>query len=561
MRRIIPRLSLLCALLLWSACSSDAPSTPEPTPDDPGAPSPDTSPEAGEETGEEETTETEGDPIEDTGADVEARITPDDLTWPEGDEPPFTPYLHLNALDMAPVRGHVTRRGTIHLHTGYSHDACDGRVWLKNTDPSVADGDDNISIIPGTTHLRVNDLFHACNDDVRASVCSVQQDFLFVTDHNGNFPSFEYPEVLLYRPSEGDELIVHEENPTANRMTCPDGREVMLAAGVDTHLLAFGLEHHVREDMDERRSVYGSKTVEAVEELREAGALVVSGYSDEWDADLLFSLPFDGFEIYNPATNLRRNMGAVLSMVSRILFEPERLPVAQLLLMPVFEENEENLWRWAVLSQLRPIFNYLGTNAHQNVFNRDAGDGERLDSFRRMMAWFSNYVLLPEGKSFYHDRDLKAAIGAGQHYGVFDYLGAAIGFDYHATVGGETYEMGTQLDLDPEVTLHVAIPRVYGTLPNEVEAPVLSGRILRADDREWVEVATGSEDFSFTVTEPGVYRAEIRMVPRHLRPWMGNEGDQWMHDYIWIYANPIFVGMEFVDDLPGVTPEAPEGRE
>ncbi len=71
-----------------------------------------------------------------------------------------------------------------------------------------------------------------------------------------------------------------------------------------------------------------------------------------------------------------------------------------------------------------------------------------------------------------------------------------------------------------------------------------SARILKADDGEWVEVASGGEDLRETVTA-GSYRAEIRMTPEHLRPWLGPEADRYVMDYPWIYSNPIYVGMGF----------------
>lgn len=457
--------------------------------------------------------------------------------------PLFDPLVTHGAELHAPVRGLTARRGTIHLHTGYSHDACDGEVWLKDADPELADGE-TIVTVEGSSHLMVVERWNECNQDVRRAVCDVQQDFLFFTDHNNNYPSFEYPDVLLYQPDDGDELIMRDGQPAAMWMTCPSGRRVLMSAGVDTHLLAFGLERHVVEDIAERRRIYGTRTEEAVQMLRDAGALVVSGYSDEWDPDLLFALPFDGFEIYNPATNLRRNLGATGTLITEMGLRPERAPHPQLALLPLFEENDENLWRWSRLSEIRPIFNYLGTNAHQNVFRTPVFEGERIDSFRRMMSWFANYVLIDEAISHADDRQLKEAIGAGRHYGVFEFLGVAIGFDYHAARGDSVWEMGSRISLDEgPVRLNVQVPTLYGALHDGMEAPEISARVLRAHEDDWLVVEQGTESFSTDITEPGVYRVDVRMVPHHLRAWLGEKADEYIRDVVWVYSNPIFVGV------------------
>ena len=489
----------------------------------------------------------EGDPSpppeEDPSDEVRAELNGEEDAEDDEPGPRFDPLVPVGAEIHEPVRGRVVQRGTIHLHTGYSHDACDGEVWMKNADPAEADGE-RILQVPGTSHLLVVEAFEACNRDVRQAVCDVAQDFLFHTDHNANFPSFEYPDVLLYRPDLGDELIERDGAPSAMWLRCADGRRVMMSAGVDTHLLAFGLERHVVEDMAERRRIYGSKTEEAVELLREAGALVVSGYSDEWDVDLLFALPFDGFEIYNPATNLRRNLNATIALVAQMIRRPDDAPHPQFALLPIFEENEENLTRWSTLAELRPIFNYLGTNAHQNVFKTPLVRGERVDSFRRLMSWFANYVLVPEGQERYDDRDYKAALGAGLHYGVFEYLGVARGFDYHGRRGDDVYEMGSRVSLEEgPVTLHVRIPEFYGRLPRGERAPEVWARVLRAEEGAWTEVARGEDDFSVTVEQPGVYRVDVRMVPHHLRPWLGTRAEEYIREVVWVYSNPIFVGV------------------
>jgi hypothetical protein len=58
-------------------------------------------------------------------------------------------------------------------------------------------------------------------------------------------------------------------------------------------------------------------------------------------------------------------------------------------------------------------------------------------------------------------------------------------------------------------------------------------------------VAAGQTDLSYDATTPGVYRAEIRIVPEHLRPWLGLRADLFVVERIWVYSNPIYVGVTY----------------
>ncbi|HJL15845.1 MAG TPA: hypothetical protein RMH99_09325 [Sandaracinaceae bacterium LLY-WYZ-13_1] len=43
------------------------------------------------------------------------------------------------------------------------------------------------------------------------------------------------------------------------------------------------------------------------------------------------------------------------------------------------------------------------------------------------------------------------------------------------------------------------------------------------------------------MTEPGAYRAEVRMVPEHARPFLGSRADRLVREVVWVYANPVHV--------------------
>ena len=75
-----------------------------------------------------------------------------------------------------------------------------------------------------------------------------------------------------------------------------------------------------------------------------------------------------------------------------------------------------------------------------------------------------------------------------------------------------------------------------------MQPPLLTTRILRATAQSWVEVASASGDLRFRPSEPGAYRAEIRMRPRHLRQALGDYDARAIDgDMVWVYANPIYI--------------------
>ena len=55
------------------------------------------------------------------------------------------------------------------------------------------------------------------------------------------------------------------------------------------------------------------------------------------------------------------------------------------------------------------------------------------------------------------------------------------------------------------------------------------------------EVTRVEGDLDEAVAEPGAYRVEIRMEPRHLREHLGALADLADREIVWIYGNAIVV--------------------
>ena len=162
--------------------------------------------------------------------------------------------------ELPPLDAWPARRGVLHVHSPFSHDACDGE-GLKDGVPNKP-----------------------CADDLRAAACEVGLDFVLLTDH----PSFmqDYPFEDLLGARKGDELLYDGNVPVANRITCPDDHVVLFAVGYEsTHTLPLGLHHHVAAEFyagltDDAPLADASALVAA---LQGAGAVVGIAHSEEDD--------------------------------------------------------------------------------------------------------------------------------------------------------------------------------------------------------------------------------------------------------------------------------------
>jgi hypothetical protein len=433
---------------------------------------------------------------------------------PQG--PYATPDTVMPATELAPVRGHVVRRGIVHLHSPYSHDACDD-------DP-----------FPGGVRNE------ACFQELRRGLCQTSQQFACLSDHAAHFAEHEFPDVLLHAP--GDRLVERGGRPVANFIACEGGGEVLVLAGTETGMMPIGLERHPEGSIDERKAAYRAAGPEAIEAMKALGALVFLHHTEEWSIEQVTGWPIDGIEIYNTHRNLMDRLDLALELVLKLETDPQDLPDMDLMLQTFFQENQADLIRWALAAQTRRLPGVLATDAHRNAFPGQAPDGERLDSFRRMLRMFSNYALVPEA-SAWDDLALKEALSEGRLYGAFDDLGYPVGFDFHAVASGRTYELGAAVPASPGVRLRVRAPRVYRLDP-AAEPPAIRARLLRAEaDGTWSETAAGEGELDVEVG-PGAYRAEILMTPHHWRPLLGVEAERWLRERPWIYANPIYVGQE-----------------
>jgi hypothetical protein len=215
-------------------------------------------------------------------------------------------------------------------------------------------------------------------------------------------------------------------------------------------------------------------------------------------------------------------------------------PEPDLALLSFLEPSGPALARWDELhaAGLR-VTGSAGTDAHENTLPLTLRDGERGDSYRRMMRWFSNVVLTDRLRD---PAAIEAAIADGRMFVAFELLGTPVGFDVVATGPAGTVEQGGELPASGGALLTVAVPTVFelaATLPT----PNIRARVIRIDAGGAAEVAAGpGPTLTVPLDRPGAYRVEILMTPRHLGPYLGSLGPAYAERELpWIYSNPIYV--------------------
>lgn len=422
-------------------------------------------------------------------------------------------------------RGRRQVRAIVHLHSHWSHDACDG-------DPQPGG-------IPDED----------CLADLREGLCTTRIDVAFLSDHAAHADEAPLENRLLDR--DGDEVLVDEQGRSVGAwLACPSGHRTLMLPGVEASLMPLA----IREDLPE---AWGSSTPENVQALRESGAAVWLAHTEERSLSELEALGLDGFEIYQLHANLDPGIRedylglepyGYLEDVAPFFFpEPNGIldpPHPDLAPLGFLELNEPSIVALETLGLTQRLAVTGGTDAHQNVFPTDASDGERIDSYRRMLRWFNNRLLVAGELT---PDSAREALLEGRNHIAFEVFGTPVGFDFTAEIDGSTYELGEELVLDRGIArLLVTLPQLDSRSPASETPPLVTGRLYRASEkgRELVEEWTdGPLDLS--VTQPGVYRVEIWITPFHLRPYLGEVASDYEgRQVLWIQSGAIFLREE-----------------
>lgn len=469
----------------------------------------------------------------------------------------------------------TVRRGVMHMHSPYSHDACDGEGLMGDT-PN-----------PG------------CLADLRAALCASGHDFVMLTDHPAHMQEHPFEQVLLYSESAGD-LLVSDGDATYNRMRCTADRSVVVAAGYEsTHTMPLGLHHHVDP------ALYAGLTDEVplaeakalIDGLEAGGAVTAIAHSEESDlsAARIVEVGLDAMEWYNPHGNFKTALGGdniagdpatVLELLQGLLpfmagsnsgAHPDLVYLRLLPKWPV-----EGFAKWREVQRSRPVTGIFGSDVHQNVSvdpicanpnpvlqatcvaaakavlpdalvglvaggTLTMSDGDRLDSYLRILRWLENRVLTPPGELDL--AQLQDSLRAGRSYGLFSVFGDPEGLRFAGRAPDEsTLWIG---DAAPgPVALELRVPARPVALggaaftPAEGDQAELRAELWRTDAKGSTKVheSTGlGAIIPFVADQPGAYHVELWLRPQHLRGALGSEkalADGW---FLWVITNPIRV--------------------
>ena len=418
------------------------------------------------------------------------------------------------------ARGFTTARGIVHLHSPYSHDACDGM-------PRDAQGVPN----------------EPCLEHLRAALCTARIDYAALTDHDDTMADEEFATLFNMRGS--DQPVMSGSAQIASRMSCDNGHEVLISVGGENDLMPIMFDRHVTGTVDERHSILNGKSAAAIQAMRDAGALIWVAHTEQHPTDELRMVAPNGIELYNLHANIDPKIRAdflgldgytaISSAVEFADTNPGH-PEPDLALLSFLSPNEPALTRWnELLAEGRHVAATAGSDAHENALPVMLADGERGDSYRRVMRWFSNIVLVADPKD---PVQIEAALAKGRLFAVFEIMGTPEGFDVFATGGGE---LGDTVTFNATHLL-VKVPTVRGLDPT-LPAPEIKATVIRLTTGGATTVASGNgPDLDVALPGPGAYRVEVSIVPRHLGPYLRDLGPGFAEQELpWIYTSAIYV--------------------
>jgi hypothetical protein len=427
---------------------------------------------------------------------------------------------------MGVRRGLTPARGIVHLHSPYSHDACDNHP----RDPQTGAPNE------------------PCLADLRLALCTDRIDFAALTDHDASMADEDFPTLFNMRGTDQPILNAGGEQ-VGSRILCDNGHQVLVSVGGENDIMPVMLDRHPPGTVAERHAIYNGVDPAAIDAFHAAGGLAWIAHTEQHPIEQLRLLQPDGIEVYNLHANIAPDIretylglppdDAITAAVAFADTQPGH-PEPDLAILSFISPNQPAIDRWnQVLGDGRHLPATAGSDAHENAIPVPLADGERGDSYRRVLRWFGNIVLVADPRD---PVQIEAALGQGRLFAAFEVLGTPRGFDVHADGGGATYELGDTVPFGTDATLTVDVPAILG-LDATLPAPEIRARILYIDAAGPHEVAAGAgPTLTAPMSAPGAYRVEVTMVPHHLKPYLGDlRAPIDTTEVPWIYASPVYV--------------------
>lgn len=425
------------------------------------------------------------------------------------------------AAALPAVRGQVTRRGIVHLHTPWSHDACDGDGLIDGQpDP-------------------------ACLDALRDGLCAAGIDVAWVTDHPSHAAAQPFADRLLVVGP--DDAVVTEGGETLGaRWACSSGAVdgVLLRPGYEDDLMPVGLRRPLSADPAEEDALASSASAASIAAMHAAGGDVLVAHTEGKELGYLESLVDQGvagvevFSLHAAFDPRIRQDDLGLDPLGwteglTTFTAPTATAQPDLLVTGALEEQAVSIARWDALQARGRVVGTAGSDAHQNVLPSLLADGERGDSYRRSLRWMSQHLRLPEGADPDHPEALQAALIEGRSAVVLEILGAPAGWDVRVEApDGAVTELG---EAGPGGTLEVVCPTLAAGSPRGPDDPDIHASVFK-DGALWAEGCGPHE-----TDGPGAYRVRFDLTPHHLRPFYGDDPDPWITRRPWMWTQHVRV--------------------
>lgn len=462
-------------------------------------------------------------------------------------------------------RGYIHLRGIVHVHSLYSHDGC-----ISNHEDVEAS--------------QRTAFFEKCLQELRKAPCESGIDFVMQTDHPGDLRDQKFEDALHFQ--KGDQIFYDNKGrPFANKVLCSNGshvnhyyfyvgtegsKQMPIAMAGPIPPEVFSTSVDINTPLEKAQA--------AIAMVHELGGYMFAAHTEEDNipAERIIALPLDGMEIYNVHAGLMDVLGSHMDsffLVDRFMAKG---PDPTLVLLTFLKPLESNPKKFDKVAPHIRISHIIATDIHRNVelpalcaggledggmcenlaseypyfaqFLVNGGpvllsDGERIDSYRRSFRWYSNHALVTSD-----DPDaIREAIGKGRNYAVFDLMGMPDGFDFFAIGDGKVYEMGSEITNASQVTLYYRAPHLVAPpwgIENvtDYSDAILVTTIIKATSDGTEIVAQGQiSEASFVVSEPSVWRVEIWITPKHLRPALVGVENLSESSYPYLYSNAIFI--------------------
>lgn len=417
-------------------------------------------------------------------------------------------------------------RTLVHMHSVYSHDACDGKPF-RNSGPNMP-----------------------CLRSLRKAMCDNHIDIVFLTEHKDRMALYDFNQLLV--PLEGDEVRWENDHIISLTHHCPSGHRTLYLPGAENHLMPIGQMRHPEPIMSAAQrnpddglwKAYQAHDRAGVERFHDTGALVAIPHLEKRSLEKLRELRPDILEIYNVHANLQKLTGSrnplkwlkhasgLLSYLYNPFVEPDLFGLDFIEVFPA------NLKKWGQYSVNHPVSAVFGSDAHENTFPVNASDGERIDSYRRVTRTFSNTLIVPRHAPLTRETALEA-LARARALMVFEVLGTPRDFEFLVSHSSAEASLGEILMNDTSTPATFSNPAAFVRVSASHPDPILL-KIWKASVQGWTLVDK-IEDSTWAGRLPGKgkYRVEVYIKAKHLFPQLPGKWLTVLKWRPWIYSNTI----------------------